>query len=102
MLIKLELSDDIHHELIRYCKQKGIKILSAGFDLESLEFLKGLGVILAKIPSGEITNYLYLKKIAQLFETVILSTGMVDMQEIKDEVCFEGCELLDELHHIMA
>jgi N,N'-diacetyllegionaminate synthase len=82
MLKKLELNEDSHHLLIKYCNAKGIKFLSTGFDLDSLEFLYKTGIRLAKIPSGEITNYPYLKKVAQLFSEVVLSTGMSDMDDI--------------------
>lgn len=82
MLKKLELNEDSHHLLIKYCNDKGIKFLSTGFDLDSLEFLYKIGIRLAKIPSGEITNYPYLKKVAQLFSEVVLSTGMSDMDDI--------------------
>ncbi len=86
MLKKLELSEENHKELIAYCKSKGVRFLSTGFDLESLAFLKRIGISLAKIPSGEITNYPYLKKVAELFEEVILSTGMADIKEIEEAV----------------
>ena len=82
MLKKLELNADAHHLLIKYCNDKGIKFLSTGFDLDSLEFLYKIGIRLAKIPSEEITNYPYLKKVAQLFPEVVLSTGMSDMDDI--------------------
>ena len=86
MLKKLELSQKDHQELIDYCTQKGIKFLSTGFDFESLEFLAGLGITIAKVPSGEITNLPYLRKVATLFTEVILSTGMANITEIKDAV----------------
>lgn len=82
MLKKLELSEKDHRELISYCKEKGIKFLSTGFDGESLAFLKSLGLELAKIPSGEITNLPYLKTIAKLFPKIVLSTGMADIHEV--------------------
>jgi len=82
MLKKLELDEDSHHLLIKYCNHKGIKFLSTGFDLDSLQFLNKIGISLAKIPSGEITNYPYLKKVAELYSEVILSTGMSDMEDI--------------------
>ena len=82
MLKKLELNEDSHHLLIKYCNHKGIKFLSTGFDLDSLQFLNKTGIRLAKIPSGEITNYQYLKKVAQLYSEVVLSTGMSDMDDI--------------------
>jgi len=83
MLKKLELSEDHHRELISYCTSKSIKFLSTGFDIGSLFFLKKLGLQLAKIPSGEITNQPYLRVIAELFPEIILSTGMANMDEIK-------------------
>ena len=82
MLKKLELNEDAHHLLIKYCNHKGIKFLSTGFDLDSLEFLHNIGIRLAKIPSGEITNYPYLKKVALLYSEIVLSTGMSDMDDI--------------------
>ena len=86
MLKKLELSQKDHQELIDYCTQKGVKFLSTGFDFESLEFLAQLGITIAKIPSGEITNLPYLRKVANLFPEVILSTGMATITEIKDAI----------------
>jgi N,N'-diacetyllegionaminate synthase len=83
MLKKLEISEDMHLELIYHCESKNIKFLSTAFDLESLAFLKSLGLQLAKIPSGEITNLPYLRAMAKLFPEIILSTGMANMDEIK-------------------
>jgi|TARA_R100000501_G_C2622780_1_gene115963 N,N'-diacetyllegionaminate synthase len=84
MLKKLELSEEMHQELIEYCEFKGVKFLSTGFDLESLEFLDKLGIPLFKIPSGEITNLPYLRKIASFKKPVVMSTGMADMKEVND------------------
>lgn len=84
MLKKLELSEADHFELMAYCQTKDIKFLSTGFDLESLQFLADIGITLAKIPSGEITNLPYLEKVAELYSEFILSTGMADLQEVKD------------------
>ncbi|CAM1339432.1 N-acetylneuraminate synthase [Tenacibaculum aestuarii] len=86
MLKKLELSQEDHFHLIEYCKNKNVEFLSTGFDFDSVDFLYEIGVRLAKIPSGEITNLPYLRKIADLFPEVILSTGMADIKEIKDAV----------------
>lgn len=83
MLKKLELSHFDHKELIEYCNPKGIKFFSTAFDLESVDYLHSLNIGLWKIPSGEITNYPYLKKIAQFGEPVILSTGMCEMKDIE-------------------
>ena len=86
MLKKLELSIDDHHQLIAHCKLHTIKFLSTAFDLDSIDLLHNLGIDLFKIPSGEVTNLPYLKKIGSFNKKVILSTGMCVMQEIKDAV----------------
>lgn len=86
MLKKLELSHDQHQQLISYCNENGINFFSTAFDPASLQYLKNIGLELVKIPSGEITNLPYLRKAAQLFSKVILSTGMATMKEIEDAV----------------
>lgn len=86
MLKKLEFSKTDHEELVNCCREKGIKFLSTGFDLESLQYLHDIGIKIAKIPSGEITNLPYLRLVSQLFEKVILSTGMSTLDEIREAV----------------
>lgn len=83
MLKKLELDFDKHKELVNYCNTKGIMFLSTPFDLKSIDLLEELDLKIYKIPSGEITNYPYLKKIAGLKKKIIMSTGMCYLNEIK-------------------
>ena len=67
MLKKLELSREAHYELIKTCKYYGIRFLSTAFDNDNLVFLmKDLDLDYIKIPSGELTNYPYLRLAAQL------------------------------------
>ena len=82
MLKKMELSEQDHLELMNYCKEKGIRFWSTAFDFDSIDYLHTLNLGLWKIPSGEITNYPYIKKIAQYHEPVILSTGMCEMDDV--------------------
>lgn len=82
MLKKLELSHEQFRELHLYCRQKEIMFLSTPFDLESIDFLANLGVKIWKIPSGEITNYLFLRAIGKRKESVIMSTGMCTLEEV--------------------
>lgn len=81
MLGKLLLKFEDFIKLEKYCREKDIQFLSTPFDLESIEFLNDL-VPLWKIPSGEITNYPYLIKIARTHKPVIMSTGMCELSEI--------------------
>ncbi len=83
MLKKLELDYAIHEELMQYSNEQGIKFLSSAFDLESIDLLDKLGINIFKIPSGEITNLPYLRKIAQTGKQIILSTGMSTISDIE-------------------
>ena len=82
MLKKLELSPEEHEVLIAYCQRKGIKFFSTAFDFDSIEYLHSLNLGLWKIPSGEVTNYPFLKRVAAYNEPTILSTGMCDMGDV--------------------
>ncbi len=82
MLKRLELTPDMHRELMRYCRHKNIQFLSSPFDIASVYLLHELGLELFKIPSGEIINLPYLRAIGCLKKHVILSTGMASMDEI--------------------
>lgn len=84
MLQKLELSEADHYDLLKYCQFKQIKFLSTAFDIESIELLKSLGMTLGKIPSGEMTNLPYLRKMAASFPEIIFSTGMCSMEDIQN------------------
>ena len=86
MLKKLELSEENHEELITYCQNKGIRFWSTAFDLESIDYLHSLRLGLWKIPSGEITNYPFIRKIASYGEDVIMSTGMCEVQDIQNAI----------------
>ena len=83
MLKKLELSFSDFQELISYSKSKKIGFLSSPFDIESIDYLNKLEIDFIKIPSGEITNFPYLEKIASISKKVILSTGMSTLKEIE-------------------
>jgi N-acetylneuraminate synthase len=83
MLKKLEIPIDWYPMLIRRCEEKGIRFLSTGFDKESVEFLLKFSPDFIKVPSGEITNYDFLKFVGSCNKKVILSTGMSTMAEVK-------------------
>lgn len=83
LLKSLELSQDDHYELIECCNQNQIEFLSTAFDIESIRFLESCNLKRVKIPSGEITNLPLLREIARLKKPIVLSTGMADLEEIK-------------------
>lgn len=83
MIKKLELNEQHHKKLISYCKNKNIQFLSSPFDFSSIELLNKLGLNTYKIPSGEIINLPYLRKVGEYNKNVIMSTGMADLGEIE-------------------
>jgi N,N'-diacetyllegionaminate synthase len=84
MIKRLELDLTAHKELMAYCQEKEIEFLSSPFDHDSIDLLDNLGLQTFKIPSGEVTNLPYLRKIGALGKQIIMSTGMADLGEIED------------------
>ena len=82
MLRKLALTKEEFVSLKAYCSGIGISFLSTPFDLGSIDFLTELGLPFWKVPSGELTNLPYLRKIAKTGMPVVLSSGMCDLAEI--------------------
>lgn len=100
MLSELLLPFEDFVVLSDYCKEKNIEFLSTPFDIDSIHFLKDM-VNVWKVPSGEITNYPYLKEIGITGKKVILSTGMCEMNEIEaaiDVLKDNGCPEIILLH----
>jgi len=86
ILSRLELKPEDHKELIDACEANGIEFLSTGFDNDSLDFLETLNLKRIKVPSGEITNVPYLRKVAYMKKPLILSTGMSNLGEIENAI----------------
>lgn len=86
MIKKLELSFNEFEKLQKYTEAKGILFLSTPFDQLSIQFLNSINLPYFKIPSGEITNFPYLVQIARTGKDIIMSTGMSELNEIKDAI----------------
>lgn len=84
MCRKIHLKLDDYLPLARLCQDSGIGFMSTPFDLVSIDCLAPLDMDYWKIPSGEITNLPYLRKIASKGGKVILSTGMSELHEIDE------------------
>jgi N,N'-diacetyllegionaminate synthase len=98
MVKKLELDEVAHEKFLAYCRSRNIHFLSTPFDLESIDLLNKLGLEIFKIPSGEITNLPYLRKIGALEKEIILSAGMANLAEIEaalDVLTNAGTKLKD-------
>ena len=103
LLQRLELNEDDHHELKKYCDNKNIKFLSTAFDTESFDFLISLGIDIVKVASGDVTNLPLLKHMAKSGLPMIMSTGMATLGEIEEAVnaiTSEGNDKIVLLHCI--
>lgn len=86
MLKDLELTEENHIKLLKYCEKKNIIFLSTPFDIESIKFLNKIKLKYLKIASGEITNLPYLIEIGKLNKKIFLSTGMSNIYEIQTAI----------------
>lgn len=96
MCEKISLKMEDFALLRNYCNQIGIKFLSTPFDLLAIDVLAKLDMDFWKIPSGEITNYPYLIKIAQSGMPIVMSTGMCEIEEIREALsllCKNGVQM---------
>lgn len=87
MTAKLELSHDDFLELKMYAESLGLLVFSTPFDIGSVEFLDSINQTLWKIPSGEVTNLPYLKRIGSIKregKKIILSSGMATVEEMRN------------------
>jgi N-acetylneuraminate synthase len=87
MLHRLELTPEMHSELLGFCNEKGIEFLSTAFDISSVHYLtQTLGLKTLKIPSGELTNGPLILEAGRNASEIILSTGMSTIEEVQDAV----------------
>lgn len=86
MLKALEMSEELHHQLVARSAERGIEFMSTAFDEELLDMLVAAGIRRIKVPSGELTNIPFLRYMAQKDLPLIVSTGMASLAEVQDAV----------------
>lgn len=86
MLKQLEMSPELHHRLMAACLDLGIEFMSTPFDEDAADFLLASGMRRIKVPSGEITNWPFLRFLAAKNVPLIISTGMASLEEVQDAV----------------
>ena len=82
MIRRLELAPEVFRDLAAHCRTREIEFMSTPFDLASVDFLAAMGMETFKIPSGEITNLPYLRRVGALKHHIILSTGMCTLDDV--------------------
>ena len=86
MLKKLMLSEKQLRDLKKYCDDKKILFLCTISDINGADFVHSLRVDFLKIGSPDIINLPLLKHIAGWKLPIILSTGMSNIDEVKEAV----------------
>ena len=83
MLKKLELNRKDTLEIFNYCKKKKIEFISTPYDVENARFLKKIGMKIFKTASADISDYFLHEYLSKIKNTVIISTGMSNLEEVK-------------------
>jgi len=86
MLKQYSLKFDDFKKIKKRCLKKKIKFMTSPFDEDSVKVIKKLGLDYIKVPSGEITNVPLLRCIGKLKKKVIISTGMSNLNEIRNAI----------------
>jgi N-acetylneuraminate synthase len=86
MLDSLALSPEEFRDLKDYCKIRKIDFLCTPFDEENARLIVDLGCNAIKIGSGDLSNHLFLVRLARLGLPLILSTGMSNENEVREAV----------------
>jgi N,N'-diacetyllegionaminate synthase len=81
---QVELSDDAHRELLELAHGHGVEFLSAPFSLDRARLLvEELGLRAVKVASSEMLNFGLLDYLNGRVETVYISTGLADLDEVR-------------------
>lgn len=75
-----------HKTIFEKCKALGIIGFSTPFDITSVDFLESLNCPIYKVASFENGDIPLLKRVAQTKKPVIMSLGMIGLEEIKEGV----------------
>jgi N,N'-diacetyllegionaminate synthase len=82
LLSSLELSEADFEELVAFCATEGVGFLTTAHDLGSAAFVMGLQSDFIKVPSGDVSNYPFLRLVSEQHTPVLLSTGASRAEEV--------------------
>lgn len=80
------LNEKDEYELMKYTESKGLIFISTPFSRAAVDRLEKFNVPAYKIGSGECNNLPLIKYICQYNKPIILSTGMNDIESIRETV----------------
>jgi len=95
---KVEFGEAEYQEIDRFCKELGMTWFASVWDEPSVDFLEAFNPVAYKIPSASLTDHALLRHLRKTGRSLILSTGMSTMQEIRAAVAVLGLENLVITH----
>tara|TARA_R110002074_G_scaffold14788_1_gene51061 strand:+ start:165028 stop:166020 length:993 start_codon:yes stop_codon:yes gene_type:complete len=85
---RMEFTQEQWIEIGEHCKDVGLEFISSPFSNAAVEILEKAKVDCYKIGSGEVTNFLLLKKVIDTKKPIIISSGMSSFEELDKTVSF--------------
>lgn len=85
---RMEFTQQQWIEIGERCKKLGLLFISSPFSNKAVDVLEKAGVAQYKIGSGEVTNFLLLKKVIATGKPIIISSGMSSLEELDATVSF--------------
>lgn len=95
---RVEFGEAEYQEIDRFCKELGITWFASVWDEPSVDFLEAFNPVAFKIPSASLTDHALLRHLRKTGRSLILSTGMSTMEEIRAAVAVVGLENLALTH----
>ena len=83
---KFELDMEMHEKVYAYARKMGLDIFSTPSHMSDVDMLERLGTNVYKIGADDVTNIPFLKGVARLGKTIMLSTGMSTLEEVREAV----------------
>lgn len=85
---RMEFTEEQWMEIGDHCKDRGMEFISSPFSNVAVSILEKAGVDRYKVGSGEVNNFLLLKKIVATKKPIIISSGMSSFEELDATVEF--------------
>jgi N-acetylneuraminate synthase len=98
---KVEFGYEEYVEIDEWCRANGIQWSASPWDLDSVMFLRDFAPPWIKIASASNNDESLVRECAKNFGSIIISTGMSDMSDVKRSVEWvrdEGCDDIVVLH----
>jgi N-acetylneuraminate synthase len=83
---RIEFGPNDYRELDRYCTERAIDWFVSCWDIESVDVMEQFAPVCYKVPSAAITDRGLLRRLADTGRTLIMSTGMSTIEEIRGAV----------------